>query len=823
MNRYLFILSFLLLAFAGTTQARGVIRVNQLGYLPDDIKVAVFLSPEGDLPQEFELVNSLTGKTVYMGQPELADGKPWGMPSAARLNFSSYTRPGGYFLRIGKLESPQFSISEHVYDGTADYILKYMRQQRCGFNPFLDDSCHTHDGIIVDHPTRSGEFINVTGGWHDATDYLQYVTTSANAVAQMLFAYRENPEVYGDHYKANGLPGSNGVPDILDEARWGIDWLLKMNPSDNVMFNQIADDRDHIGFRLPDKDTANYGLGKCRPVYFVTGKPQGLGEFKNRTTGVASTAGKFASAFALAADIYKKSDPAFADTLIRKAKAAFQFGVSEPGACQTACYVSPYFYEEDNYVDDLELAAAALNEATGKKKYLQDAAYWGKLEAVTPWMELNRARHYQFYPFMNLGHVYLAAHGDSAQAKVFAADLKQGLADIYARAKKDPFLIGIPFIWCSNNLVTAAATQARLYRQITGDQTYREMEAALRDWLFGCNPWGTSMVVGLPAGGDYPVNPHSSYKVILGKLTYGGLVDGPVYTSIYNNLRGIRLLHNDDYAAFQNGRAVYHDDEGDYSTNEPTMDGTASLSYLLSSLQKEGMKSKTYENVKKIQGGIVRMDSLKSNVYLVFSAHDNNDGGKTIEKILRRNHVKASFFFTGDFYRNPENRKLIERLREDGQYLGPHSDKHLLYADWTQRDSLLVTRDEFTDDLRNNIKAMEAAGIPAKEVTTFMPPYEWYNRAIADWSRDLGLTLVDFTPGIRTNADYTTPDMKNYRSSDQLYNDLVKFDQSNPGGLNGCIILIHLGTSPDRKDKFYEQLGKVIHFLKENNYQPNRF
>jgi peptidoglycan/xylan/chitin deacetylase (PgdA/CDA1 family) len=235
------------------------------------------------------------------------------------------------------------------------------------------------------------------------------------------------------------------------------------------------------------------------------------------------------------------------------------------------------------------------------------------------------------------------------------------------------------------------------------------------------------------------------------------------------------------------------------------------------------MQYKTYENVKKVQGGIVRMDPLESKVYLVFAAHDTNDGGKTIEKILRRNHVRASFFFTGDFYRNPENQKLIRRLREEGNYLGPHSDKHLLYADWTDRDSLLVTHDEFTNDMRNNIKAMEAIGIPAKEVTVFMPPYEWYNRAIADWGRDLGLTLIDFTTGIRTNADYTTPDMKNYRSSDQLYNDLLQFEQTNPGGLNGCIILIHLGTSSGRKDKFYDQLGKVIHFLKENNYQTNRF
>ena len=119
----------------------------------------------------------------------------------------------------------------------------------------------------------------------------------------MMFAWQRAPEIYGDSHDAAGLPGSNGIPDILDEVRWGLEWLLKMNPDSGVMYNQVADDRDHQGFRLPNLDKAEYGLGPYRPVYFVTGKPQGLARFKNRTEGVASTAGKFASVFAMGAKI----------------------------------------------------------------------------------------------------------------------------------------------------------------------------------------------------------------------------------------------------------------------------------------------------------------------------------------------------------------------------------------------------------------------------------------------------------------------------------------------------------------------------------------
>ncbi|HEY3373182.1 MAG TPA: glycoside hydrolase family 9 protein [Prolixibacteraceae bacterium] len=574
-------------------RALEVIRINQMGYLPNSIKVAVYLSNESESASTFQLVETLSGKLVYEGKTEIATAEIWGQKTAFRLNFSSFKQTGAYYIKVGPCVSPSFRIDDDVYKGTADFILQYMRQQRCGFNPYLNDSCHTHDGIIVDHPTRTGQRIDVIGGWHDASDYLQYTTTSANAVYQLLFAFQQNPSVFGDRYAANGRTGSNGIPDILDEARWGLEWLLKMNPAKDELYNQVADDRDHQGFRLPTNDTlGGYGLGLYRPVYFVTGKSQGLGQFKNRTTGVSSTAAKFASSFALGAVVFKEFDIDLYNQLRKKSMEAMAFAQSDLGNCQTACVVSPYFYEEDNYVDDMELAAASLNPIVKQVDFQKVAKYWGELEPVTPWMELNRARHYQYYPFVNLGHVLLAQSGDSAIASQFRGLMKQGLDCLTKYANNDPFRIGVPFVWCSNNFVVAAVTQTRLYRTITGDNSYEEMEAALTDWLFGCNPWGTSMICGLPSGGDFPQTPHSSLTYILKMTTAGGLVDGPVYTSIYKGLLGISLMDPDEYAPFQNGKAVYHDDMGDYSTNEPTMDGTASLSYLLSSLEAEGVGRK---------------------------------------------------------------------------------------------------------------------------------------------------------------------------------------------------------------------------------------
>jgi peptidoglycan/xylan/chitin deacetylase (PgdA/CDA1 family) len=397
--------------------------------------------------------------------------------------------------------------------------------------------------------------------------------------------------------------------------------------------------------------------------------------------------------------------------------------------------------------------------------------------------------------------------------------MKQGLHSLQKFAMNDPFPIGIPFIWCSNNLVVAAATQAMLYRKNTGDRQFEELETALTDWLFGCNPWGTSMICGLPATGDYPEDPHSAITYWMKQTTYGGLVDGPVYRQIYNSLIGITLHRADTYSAYQGGIAVYHDDNGDYSTNEPTMDGTASLSYLLSSLETSNRQmasaNLTYDN----QGALVRMNSTEKKIYLIFSAHEFGEGGTAIASSLRKSGSKGSFFFTGDFYREKQNSKLIRQLLSDGHYLGAHSDRHLLYADWNKRDSTLVSRTGFEKDLHSNYKEMLAFGIKPQKATLFLPPYEWYNTEVINWTGQMGLTAINFTPGIRSNSDYTTPDMANYRSSEQIINDIKLFEEKDPNGLNGAIILIHLGTSPLRTDKFYNHLDELLDFLKDKNYQ----
>ena len=575
------------LLIAAAADSISFIRYNQVGYLPDAPKIAVVCSLDSTTISTF-VVRNAGGRVVFGPRPALASGSFAACASTHRLDFTALRVPGRYTIEAGNAEPVSIRIAADAFAGGADTALYYMRQQRKGWNPLFRDSVHRFDGNVVDDTGGVVKVVRVTGGWADASDFLQYVTTSATATYMMLAAHRDHPRAFADAFDARGMPGRNGMSDVLDEALHGLDWLLRMYPGGEEMYNQIADDRDHAYFDLMVNDTSDYGWGKARerPVYPCTGRPQGLFRYKNRANGYASTAGKYASTFALAAQLFS-SDAEFARTLRARAVAAYNLGRKYPGACQTAPGGAPYFYEEDNWVDDMELAAAELFALTKDTTYLRQGLEYAQQEPVTPWMGKDTASHYQWFPWHNNGHYALWRNAPPAARTQLAGFYRRGLEAVIGRADNG-FRVGIPFIWCSANLMTSFATQAMLYRRMTGDDRFREYEQAAIDWLFGTNPWGTSMMINYPSGGVWARDPHSSHADRLGvHVITGGLLDGPVYRSIYQNLRGIALHDPDEFARFNTGFIVYHDDIGDYSTNEPIMDGTASVAYLLSGLVRQ--------------------------------------------------------------------------------------------------------------------------------------------------------------------------------------------------------------------------------------------
>ncbi|HKO96454.1 MAG TPA: glycoside hydrolase family 9 protein [Pyrinomonadaceae bacterium] len=829
-TRFAVLILTLICSASAAAQSNTFIRINQVGYLASDKKVAIAMSKtpvEGD----FVLLNN-SNKVVYRAPLKSVDATSWGglFPYYYELDFSAYKTPGKNVLRLEKpgTTSREFSIGS--YPAYQNDLLFFMRQQRCGYNPYLDMSCHMRDGRTVYAPMPDGAFIDASGGWHDAGDQLKYLITASNATARMLLSYELAKGKFPDGVDASGRAGTNGIADVLDEAKWGLDWILKLHPAPNSLFHQVADDRDHRGFKLPNQDNADYGWGpnSYRPVYFADGKPQGLREWKSKATGVANLAGRSAAAMAMAARIWKSDlkDRVLARKHLLVAVELYEMGKRQEGYQQGNSYGAPYRYNENTWADDMEWAAAELFKATRQQSYLVDSKRYAQLAGPTSWMQHETTEHYEFYPFTNIGHFALYPLVDAKTKTELANYYRDGIERVMARGRQNPYGVGVPFLWCSNNLVVAFITQVLLYEKMTGDMSYHAAMLAHRDWLLGRNPWGTSMFSGIPANGEFPEDVHLPTVQILKKLVPGGLVDGPIAAKTYNSLRGLRLNQADEFAEFQTSEVFYHDDVGDYATNEPTMDGTADailMMALWSRVPERSLKSSatgnplnryTYES-----GAITRGDPKTKRLALVFTGDEFAEGAETIARTLKSRSVRASFFLTGRFYRRPEFQTLIRRLKREGHYLGAHSDQHLLYNDWTDRNKLLVSRELFEQDLKDNYAAMQTFGIRKADARYFLPPFEWYNQTISDWTAALNLQLINLTSGTRSAADYTTPSMQNYVGSKEILESIKQYESKDPAGLSGFILLSHIGVGPARTDKFHDHLDELLDWLKSKNYQ----
>lgn len=215
-------------------------------------------------------------------------------------------------------------------------------------------------------------------------------------------------------------------------------------------------------------------------------------------------------------------------------------------------------------------------------------------------------------------------------------------------------------------------------------------------------------------------------------------------------------------------------------------------------------------------GGIVQTNPQKKRLTLVFTAADKCDGAGPILQTLKRHHIQGAFFLTGHFFRKFPD--VVKQLVDAGHYVGSHSYDHLLYFPWGEPDNMSVTEEEFRQDILKSYDALGAYGITMQSNPYFLPPYEHYNQTVSDWAKNMGLQLINYTSGTASAADYTTPDMKNYRSSDSIYTTIM--DKEKADGLNGFLLIFHMGTVDARTDKFYNShLDKLICALRQKGYK----
>ncbi len=218
------------------------------------------------------------------------------------------------------------------------------------------------------------------------------------------------------------------------------------------------------------------------------------------------------------------------------------------------------------------------------------------------------------------------------------------------------------------------------------------------------------------------------------------------------------------------------------------------------------------------QGGVIRGDRSNKKLALIFTGGEHGGGSQHILDTLAKKNVKASFFVTGGYVAVPGYDVWLQRMADEGHYLGPHSHAHLLYAPWESRDESLVSESQFKGDLRKNIDELRAFGaMPKGALIHFIPPYEWYNQQHSTWAVDMNCRLFNFTPGSGSHRDWAPEGHKAFKPSRQILADILEEEHTDPDGLNGHLLLLHLGSQ--REDKMYLLLGELIDELHARDYQ----
>ena len=237
--------------------------VDQFGYLPSLNKVAIIKDPKVGFdagrsftPSErYAVINVKTGKTVHTGRPRAWQNGKVDDVSGDRVwhfDFSNVRAPGRYIIRDidRRVDSFAFEISPDVYTPVLKTAFKTLYLQRAGFGktrefagPWADGASHLGRGQdtqarLFSHPQDASTERDLRGGWYDAGDYNKYTSWTANYVTWLLGAYLENPKVWSDDFD---IPESgNGTPDILDEVKWGLDWLERMQNQDGAMLSVMG-------------------------------------------------------------------------------------------------------------------------------------------------------------------------------------------------------------------------------------------------------------------------------------------------------------------------------------------------------------------------------------------------------------------------------------------------------------------------------------------------------------------------------------------------------------------------------------------------------
>ena len=541
--------------------------VNQVGYLPNSPKVALLVNSD-TMQQKIELVNSNTKQTVQVISPSQSLRDRDSNDRLQTIDFSQIKQAGNYFLRAGSIaegrfstnESYPFTIASNVYQEPIIKLLRSYYLQRCGVA--IDDRvtgirhapCHLRDGALArqDPTNQSGKAIPATGGWHDAGDYGKYVATTAVTTGRLLSLYEHNPKAFLDRQLT--IPESgNGIPDLLDEMRVGLDWMLSMQRSDGAIYRKLSG-KKWPPIVAPDEDT------QPRFIYGIS---------------TPETA-KFAAAMAIASRVYAPWQPQQSAIYLKASKLAWDYLQTQPS-------MNVDWMEGDDSGSGKYLESAIDNEPS--LKIDTDDRLWAAAELFITTRESQFDRYflaqlpkfdYALFEWKDPSALGLANYLNAIQtpqsqeirAKIAAKIQHRANTLIKQVTTSGYHLANRRFIWGSNKMTATEGITLLLAHQLTQQPAYRQAAIDQIDYLLGRNPFNQTFVTGI---GTHPVRHIDHIFARARKISIPGLLVG-----------GANSGAQDRLAPKNRGILSYLDDEKSYATNEYAIDYNAELITLMS-------------------------------------------------------------------------------------------------------------------------------------------------------------------------------------------------------------------------------------------------
>lgn len=558
--KYSLLLLFTLYVFNVCAQPTKI-RINQCGYYPSASKIAIVINAE--YQSDFEVINK-SGKTVFKG--DLGERIFWDKSgeSAQKANFTKFRQPGEYRIRIGEELSYPFEIKKDAWRNVSVGLLKSYYLQRCTYR--LDEKYagkykrplgHPDENCVL-HPTTGKDgTLNAPGGWYDAGDFGKYIVSAGVTLGNMLSLYEIYPSVYPDG--STNIPESgNGISDLLDEAKYELEWFKLMQDDDGGVFVKITSE-------------------KYPPMMFPHTDPLQRNVYGKSTASILH----FAATMAMAGRIYEKYYPAWAANCLKRAKSAWNWAQKN----NNEIFYNPEgvlsgAYSNSHMNDEFLWAAVELFISTRNaeyKKYLLEHINEFKEMAPSGWANVN-----------GLAITSLAVQKDlsidlkNAAKKSLLKWSDEKIQEMKTSAYQLP---NFQLVWGSNGFIGSTGLCLMYAYKVSSDKKYLNAAAEVADYILGKNATGYCFVTGF--GSKQVVNLHHSVSIADGiEGSLPGFIPGgpnPSMQDAHSSEHGEAALYESPLPAraYSDSQKSYASNENDICYTAPNLALMAALDFVL--------------------------------------------------------------------------------------------------------------------------------------------------------------------------------------------------------------------------------------------------